>query len=408
MRIPSGLSDGSLYRQRGRKSSEPSPYRGLLRLILALVLVLVAMRQAAKPELFRAFFTEPKSYSPPKSSVNGIKPPTSNQGGYSDSTGANSTDASAKTSSLPPRRKMIGVLTDSDRGSLATALMNDRKAVAGTNVDETLVRVVRSAADLADESFTSSAAEMPLGNADEKASLQAGLDEYYLDQVSDGSIWKKADHFAFTRLLEDGIDQTVYLGEPTAGPLKRVGVISLLQQPKLYLRTRVAIGGQLARLSLQQANENPFGVKDYYELWLQPDDGSDRPVAFYTASIPESLRSYLGVPYIAEGPSMVLEGVYLKRLAFRSAEGSELAPVIVGGMYIDEVAELPSEAPESSVSIPWLFAASAVIGIGIAIVIFMTTKRAASKARQARLATQQFTEPVLKPMGSDLEGEEAK
>jgi hypothetical protein len=410
MRIPSGLSDGSLYRQQGRKSPASSPYRGLLRMVLALVLVLVAMRQAANPELFRVFFSEPKSYSsPPKTNangiVNGIRLDQGNRDGYSDSTGD-----PLQTPPRQSRRKTIGVLTDQDRNALAKALTQARKSDADADADtvESLARVVRSAADLANESFASSATEMPLGDEAEKGSLQAGLDQYFLDQVSDGSIWKKADHFAFTRLLEDGIDQTVYLGERQAGAPKRVGVIPLLQQPQLYLRTRVAIGGQLARISLRQANENPFDVKDYYELWLQPDDGSQRPVAFYTAEIPDSLRPYLETPYLSDGPAMVLEGVYLKRLAFRSAEGSELAPVIVGGMYVDETTNLPIKAPEPSVSIAWLVISSAIIGIGIALAIFLTTRRAALKARSARLAALQFTEPAFDSMTSALEANDTK
>lgn len=389
MRIPSGFNDGSLYRTRNRKTPVPSPYRGLLRLILALVLVLVAMRQAANPELFRVFFTEPQSYSPPS------KPKVSaDLTGGSDEAGDDGSAAPTTSSSaINPRRKTIGALTESDRDALATALMNDRKATPDFVVDDSLVKVVRAAADLADESFTSSPVESPLGDAEEKASLQAGLDDFYLDQVSDGSLWKQADLRAFTRLLEDGIEQSVYLSGNPQGPPKRVGVVPLLQQPSLYLRTRVAIGGQLARVSFQEARDNPFGIKGYYELWLEPDDGSRRPVAFYTATLPQSFLKYVGVSYLTDGPAMVVEGVYLKRLAFRSSQGSELAPVLVGGMYVDEVAEEKQDAQKPSVSIVWLFTVSAVIGIGIAVVIFVTTTRAARKSRQQRLATQQFEEP---------------
>ena len=60
MRIPSQFNESSLY-GRGKRPPPDSTqsYRRLLRLLVALVLVVMVMRQASRPQMYEVFFGDP-------------------------------------------------------------------------------------------------------------------------------------------------------------------------------------------------------------------------------------------------------------------------------------------------------------------------------------------------------------
>lgn len=407
----------------------------MLRLVLALVLVLFAMRQAANPELYRIFFSEPQNYSIPIKRLpakQGSEAGTSTEKdiGELDGNGGSNGYAAAKNGSGGPAglEKTVQVLTDEDRDLLSRLLWRKRlqtdrppsAEAAATALDAgddaaRLASVLMSAASLAGESFGGTEGGSPLEDARERERLQAALDMHLLKSVSEGSLWHKRDVLAFNRLLADGTDGTVYLGPGVSPVGRRVGVVTLLQQPKAYLNTRVVIGGQLARLSERNAEPNPYDLQKYWELWLQPDDGSERPVVFYTAAIPPGLAAYAGNTYIAEGPSMVLEGVFIKRLAFQSAEGSQLAPVIVGGMYIGDqsIVDGSSEAGaggsrNAEFPFTWMVAAAFVIGSLIVVVIWSVSTASAKRTRAVRTAAQALPDQHFQALASNVADSDLK
>ena len=77
MRIPSQFNDESLYRRRPNPRDSGDTTRRLIRLALGLVLVLVVMRQAARPELYQAFFGSPPGQGSPIAGDAPITQPTS-------------------------------------------------------------------------------------------------------------------------------------------------------------------------------------------------------------------------------------------------------------------------------------------------------------------------------------------
>jgi hypothetical protein len=407
----------------------------MLRLVLALVLVLFAMRQAANPELYRIFFSEPQNYSisikrlPAKQGFEAGTSTEKDLGELDGNEGSNGY-AAAKNGSGGPAglEKTVQVLTDEDRDLLSRLLWRKRlqtdrppsaeaAATASDAGDDAarLASVLMSAASLAGELFGGTEGDSPLEDARERERLQAALDMHFLKSVSEGSLWHKRDVLAFNRLLADGTDGTVYLGPGVSPVGRRVGVVTLLQQPKAYLNTRVVIGGQLARLSERNAEPNPYDLQKYWELWLQPDDGSERPVVFYTAAIPPGLAAYAGNTYIADGPSMVLEGVFIKRLAFQSAEGSQLAPVIVGGMYIgdESLVDGSSEAGaggsrKAELPFSWMVAAAFVIGSLIVVVIWSVSTASAKRTRAVRAAAQALPDQHFQALASNVADSDLK
>jgi hypothetical protein len=91
-----------------------------------------------------------------------------------------------------------------------------------------------------------------------------------------------------------------------------------------------------------------------------------------------------------EGPQVTIVGRYLKRLAYQSSLGADLAPVVVGRVAVAPVA--PSVASDSvdagttrSAGQWWLIlAAACLIGFGLAAIAMWQTAVTAKRARLLR------------------------
>ena len=385
MRIPSGLNDGSLYRQRPGKRPEPSSNRRLLRLCLALALVLVAMNQAGKPAAYRIFFSEPAT----KQVAVSINTKNSSDG-FSDSN-----EIQASNSSLQPLSRTIASLPEDARPQLTRILSRLRKDENAdmTPGDESLMQTLIEASHAAGEPLSVSGNSPVLADQELRIRLQAAMDDLYLQEVDDGAIWTQSDNQAFYRLLEAG--GRIGLNAPLP---RQVGVVALLQQPDVYLHRRVLLTGTVARVSRLNSKSNDFGVEQYYELWLEPDDGSKRPVAFYSKTVTPAIEQILGVDFVTDGPKIDIEGVFLKRLAFRSQSGSELSPAIVGRIVASQAPMFAAPAAtsmSSKISWEWPVALAAFIGIGGAFAIMFASRISARRSRERRLATQSVAGPDL-------------
>ena len=56
MRIPSQFNEDNLYRRSARRGDSAQSYHRLIRLVIGLVLVVVVMRLASRPAIYRTFF----------------------------------------------------------------------------------------------------------------------------------------------------------------------------------------------------------------------------------------------------------------------------------------------------------------------------------------------------------------
>ncbi len=401
MRIPTGLNDGNLYRRRHLQNQDPTPYRRLIRLVVALVLVLVLMKQAGNSKAFRIFF--PESGGPADLPELGTENFLTE---YSDSSHPQTLEFL-----VPPLEKTIRRLSVTDQDDLTHLLSSIRQSHSERplEVDEGLIRRVRDAAVLAGEPLPEDESAEPLGDEVVRMRLQSGLDQAYLKNVADGSIWTKGDNQAFCRLLNDEPLNHLATQKP-----RYVGVVAMLQQPDAYLRTRVAMNARVARVSKLNASKNDFGITDYFELWLKPSDGSDRPVAFYSQRVPSYVHKLLDVEYIADGPVVHIEGVFLKRLAFRSTEGSQLAPAIVGHfrrreMSPEDIANsLPSTIAKSEPSLSLILIAAAAIGAAIALGIAVSTALSLRRSRLARVANQRLPSDHFSSLATEPQIHEQK
>ncbi|WP_145420783.1 hypothetical protein [Planctomycetes bacterium K23_9] len=151
----------------------------------------------------------------------------------------------------------------------------------------------------------------------------AQLDQAATDRVVDGAVWRSADFDAFYRQL----DLAPQLA--TDGAIG-VSVVPLMQQPKTYLGQRVRVGGQVVRAEKKVAAANPFGVDHYWELWVRPSNGGDRPFVLIVPDVPATVAKIDGETNVYKGPEIKVVGRFFKRLAYGSKFGADAAPVIIG------------------------------------------------------------------------------
>lgn len=378
MRIRSPLTDDTIYgrvrskRENARNGSQGqsteangigranrAPGRRLTRLIILLVLVLILMREAAKPEVYRNFFgalgaplvAEPMPIEISQDQLQEML------AAESSNLATEIPEANDNSNSVPPRDSvdkfprldaLVAELGAEGREMLTNWLAkvrirereNNNSSDTESNANDNLTpdaelrnRLGSAAAgsgeldpeelnllwDTPEQVLSSQGQEL-------RKALQAALDLEYMSRVSDATIWSKADADAFYRWLEIGSG-----GELNQQPSPvYVGFVSLLDQPAVYRGSRVAMRGTAVRAEFLPAAANAFEIKDYWLIWVRPEDGSDRPVMAYTTSIPSELKQLSSSGVDEEGPEVLVDGVFLRRHLYQSQKGSELAPVIVG------------------------------------------------------------------------------
>ncbi len=354
-RGPDRRSD-SLGRSFSTRRSSPwqrqqSPNRRLFRLVLALGLVLIVMQRTGDPKIYRMFFP-------------GLQETVTVQ---DDLVWQPTYDRSSRSDSKDDTTQPTAGIDDSD----------DQKPQAdqGTSPDDQTARA-QAARATADPSTEAKEA-----------------DRRMLDAVDDRAIWVQADQPAFFRLLQTG-GRPAHLDDPAM----QVGCLSLLNQPDVYLKTKVLVIGRLGRIERIESKANEQGIKEYYQLWIDPNDASQRPVTCYCLRLLPTLEPYLGLQTIPSGPLVHVEGVYLKRLAYASPSGSQLAPAIVGRITAGPA---PLAAQSSTAAIGrgrgqaeawgmWLVGIPAIAALVVTIVIYRASALAGRRIRQARQQAEQL------------------
>jgi len=426
MRIPSSFTEDNLYRRQQRRPVSKSAHSRLLRLGLAMVLVVVVMRQAGNPRIYEVFFTDPTSHS-----ASGWSPElATNRIGGTLSAKATGTVTPLDKPLLAQIARTVASLDDHYVDELMTLMAAARTAQRGQTPQNTaelptgqgasakpeLLEITSPKIELPghwidrlNEAFnsletseplsanSSTQADHPLPNwtrPEVQLALQAALDQWALARVDPAAVWKGVDSVAFYRLLEP--DPNRVLDDRPS----RTSVTSLIQQPEVYLRRRIIIPASVARSVRKQAADNPFGVTEYWEVWLRPRDGSERPLVLYTHSVAPEIAAVGADAALTEGPAVWIDGVFLKRIAYRSTAGRELAPGIVGTAYSlsSAAGDTPTQVATSRPNGWLLLASSALIGCSLAAVIFIRSRTSIARARDLRRQTRQATPPFIESL----------
>jgi hypothetical protein len=213
-----------------------------------------------------------------------------------------------------------------------------------------------------------------------------------IDRAVDGSVWRNADRDALLELL----------ASPDAAgklPQVRTGVLPLLQQPDFYRSKQILMSGRIARGERIITSDPIHAIGSYWHLWLRPEDGTEQPVLMIVRELPAGIERLIPLvdQEVAERlmPRVDVAGVYLKRLAYRSSQGADLAPVLVGKITAIpvEAVQPPKSDPNStdtaSLPIPsWIFAITVLSGVVIAGGLMWRSAENAKRLRALRHTRQ--------------------
>jgi hypothetical protein len=456
MRIPSQFNHDSLYRRDNRHRDTTSHHRRLIRLILGLALVIVVMRQASQPAMYQVFF-DPSLVASTAALQDGDQSEA-----LLPNAGIASLVIDQEERGEPGDDQSDGPLVTAENRRIADAILADllptdqqqwwlalTRWSAGQKVPqvpssiESVSITLRSLYDISEESrsawqemfrsFTSFVARGADSSRDADAGRDAGgseatdstasvpekpipseggppndtlpilaamltaLDEAATSRVVDGSVWRAGDFDSLYRFLDQARNV------PRRGVVS-TSVIPLLQQPEVFRNQWVRIRGGVARVEQIEAQENPFGITHYWQLWLRPIDGADRPMVSIVPSIPDSVAAVDALSTKLEGPEVVVVGRYLKRLAYQSGIGADLAPVVVGAITSAPIA--PGEAtaddkssrPEAEGPAWWPIALASLIGVAFAIGVMWRTAAAAKRARELRTSHRSEPDSFLREL----------
>ncbi len=425
MRIPSQFNENSLYRRGTRRSDDAHTFRRIVRLVIGIALLALIMRQAARPAIYQTFF--------PDTPHQGITPPRPGMPGQTNSgktlavaavgNAADSTATGAPRRIVPQDRAIARRVTDellkSDQSEWVVALSRWQTGRSIDQIPSTIHSVLAilrddGAIDPERQSDWIEMVELFQQSVDPEAASPlaehhqaplrawlAALDDAAAADVADGSPWRSGDFATLYRYL----DQANTL--PVDG-VAASGVLPLLQQPDVYRTRIVRVAGTIALVERIEAQQNPFGVTEYWQLWLRPSEGVDRPLLAIVPQVPPSIEA-LPTASEQDGPRVTMVGRFLKRWAYPSEEGVGLTPVVVGRLMLVPVSEAELAATIDTSADPtqanrfWLTVLLAVfIGISMTVIVIWRTSVAAKRAREIRTAHRAQPDKFLQELSDTL------
>ncbi len=429
MRIPSQFNEDNLYRRGSRRSDSAGSLRQVIRMVVLLVLLVFVMSHAGKPRYYEIFF-----------GVQGEQEiVTVASGGVSFDAALLATQqqrvkdlpvtepcrqlAAALTGTLSrhEQRQWITILVHWNygnpfplTGALAEQTMQTLEDLLGIDEGErdswkqTLNRFAEIYADAElsagdqqsggedaeaessdDDAETSDEVDQAALLSDQDAvrlvAWLSALDSAALNRVVDGSVWRSSDFDAFYLQLAQS-------GALDSAAAVTTAVVPLLQQPEVYRGRLVRVSGVIVKADRMDATENPHSIDEYWQLWIRPDTGGDRPIVFIVPKLPIPVKES-----VLQGgqPRTPFVGRFFKRLAYRSQVGADLAPVVIGRVYAPQRSlRVAAPAPASSNRISnknrfllTLLIAS-VVGVSFAAITMWRTSVAAKRSRELRARCQ--------------------
>lgn len=154
------------------------------------------------------------------------------------------------------------------------------------------------------------------------AEFFAGVNAELLDSVRDDTVFRGAEHDAFFHLLEilHNTDQKT-LDAASRGP---TAFVQLYQQPDEYRGKLVSVRGTVRGVFEIPASRNDYGIRRYYQTWIQPYDNPELPLVLYVLELPPKFP-------VAERMHEEVEitGFFFKRWAYRAQDAIRSAPLLL-------------------------------------------------------------------------------
>ncbi|MCC9600003.1 hypothetical protein LOC67_05470 [Stieleria sp. JC731] len=262
----------------------------------------------------------------------------------------------------------------------------ERKAMA-----ERVIEQLNQLSNIAGQSDIT-ADQLPPMAAWATATLDA-LDQEALSRVQDGTFWTNDDSDAF--YLQLARSERLSIRDASS-----IGTLPLLQQPDVYQGQTLQIIGLLQLAEKVEAKSNRSGIREYWKLWIVPNDGGVRPLIMMVPSLPTSYQNIL----LADGTpnrkgnrdvsnQLKCVGRFVKRLPYRSSVGADIAPVLIGRVLTPARAsaqslDLNNPAPQPAQQITtagWIgILVTVIAGIMIAAGLMLRAAKESKRTRKLR------------------------
>jgi len=221
-----------------------------------------------------------------------------------------------------------------------------------------------------------------------------GVRPDYLQTVKDDTVIQGRESDAWFHLLEV-LDKSKQQDLERAS-LGKVDYVQLFRQPTAYRGKLVTLSGIVRRCEHVPAEQNSFGVGDYYRLTLEPPSPKS-PIIIFCLHLPKDFP--VGAQVDAE---CTLTGFSYKRLAYQSARGIETAPTVLA-RTVDwrppVVLERVGPAPEDL--IPWMIGGLILLAL-VCAVWYLRTRKHAPESWEDLPSPQQLAQPLGELQKLDL------
>ena len=149
-----------------------------------------------------------------------------------------------------------------------------------------------------------------------------GVDPALLDSIQDNTVSSRGD-LDSSLLLLDILDKTKQkeLRKASEG---RVTYAQLFRQPAHYRGRLVTISGVVNRVNWLELPKNKYGIRQYYQVWLVPNDNRSAPVVIYCLRLPKDFPIGMKVSEKAE-----ITGFFFKSWVFQAEGELWTAPTIL-------------------------------------------------------------------------------
>ena len=165
-------------------------------------------------------------------------------------------------------------------------------------------------------------------------------------------------------------------------------VTQLISQPDAWRGENIRINGTALRVERVSASYNALGIESYYVVWIKPDHPSIYPFCVYTLVAPESLMGEPNETMREVNQAVTTTARFFKNRLFNASQekGDEaaFAPVLLTAM-VESVAD-PNATTSTESSLPKasviIFAISmiCVVALLIALYVYRTTRTTARAA----------------------------
>lgn len=228
-----------------------------------------------------------------------------------------------------------------------------------TNSKEQLARESSEAASYWEEKvfpaweLTRTGEDITLSQQNANKNLMALLRKSALALVADGaSLSRPEEGAAWLLCWEQALGQSLQAGTP-------VQRIQLMSQPVAFRGEVVSVQGWVRSARKLKVKRNELGIGHYFVLWLRPADTNVGPYCVFTQSVPSEFGE-LGSNLIEMNKRVSLNGVFFKIRTYEAASGEILTCPLLLAKSVEWL-PVSAEIPVDSWTPPWWMIGSVLL-----------------------------------------------